>query len=275
MTITVTPLSHACGAAITGVDLSRPLDAATLAEIHAAWLRHLMVVFPGQSLDADQQTAFARLFGEIEKVKSSSSATDQQPHVMFISNVRDAGLRTALEDGEMQFHSDQCYYECPAKATTLFAIEVPQDGGDTLFSNCYLAYEALPADVRDRLEGRGALNVYDYGANATVRAAAPSVDAPRYVHPVFRTHPETGRKAVYVNRLMTEQIEGLDRAESAELLEVLFRAVENPDFVYTHRWRPGDLLMWDNRCSLHARTDFPPTQRRMMRRVAIRGDRPF
>ncbi|MGE3936979.1 MAG: TauD/TfdA dioxygenase family protein [Rhodospirillaceae bacterium] len=275
MSITVTPLSQACGAAITGVDLSEPLDAATLAEIREAWLRHVMVVFPGQSLDADQQTAFARHFGEIERVKSSTSATEQQPHVMFISNVRDAGLRTALEDGEMQFHSDQCYYECPAKATTLFAIEVPKDGGDTLFSNCYLAYDTLPTAVRARLEGKGALNVYDYGANSTVRAKEPSADAPRYVHPVFRTHPETGRKAIYVNRLMTERIEGMDPAESAELLEVLFGSVENPAFVYTHRWTPGDLLMWDNRCSLHARTDFPPDQRRMMRRVAIRGDRPF
>ncbi|MBM3485111.1 MAG: TauD/TfdA family dioxygenase [Alphaproteobacteria bacterium] len=275
MAIEVVKLSPVIGAEIRGVNLAEPLDAAALGAIHRAWLDHLVILFRGQSLDADQQTRFALSFGEVELVKSSRSQSDATPHVMFISNVRDAGLRTALEDGEMMFHSDQCYYEFPAKATTLFAIEVPKEGGNTLFANGYAAYETLPPAIRSRLEGRKALNIYDYGVNPTVKSAASSAEAPRFEHPVFRTHPETGRKAVYVNRLMTEKVVGLDGGECAYLLDRVFAHSEDLRFVYEHRWQPGDLLMWDNRCSMHARTDFPTSQRRMLRRVAIRGDRPF
>jgi len=274
-TIAVTPLSPAVGAEIAGVDLSRPLPAETLAAIKDAFHKHLVILFRGQKLSDDDQTRFAQGFGEVEIVKSSISQRADQPHIMFISNVRDAGLRTALEDGEMWFHSDQCYYERPVMATTLYAIEVPKTGGNTLFANGYAAWETLPADLKAKLDGRGALNIYDYQYNPVVKARVNRPDAPRFVHPAVRTHPVTGRKALYVNRLMTESLEGLERAESDAVLARVFEHLEKRAFVYEHVWRPGDLIMWDNRCSTHARTHFEPTERRMLRRITIKGDRPF
>jgi taurine dioxygenase len=159
-------------------------------------------------------------------------------------------------------------------ASSLFAIEVPQEGGNTLFANGYKAYETLPADLRDRLDGRNARYVYDYEANPVVKDGLSRDDAPSWIHPAVRTHPITGRKALYVNRLMTENIIGLDADASRDLLERVFEHAEQDAFVYEHRWQPGDLLLWDNRCSTHARTHFDPSERRMLRRIAIKGDRP-
>jgi taurine dioxygenase len=194
---------------------------------------------------------------------------------MLISNIREDGKPIgALPDGEMQFHTDQCHQETPAKASMLYAIEVPSVGGNTLFANAYLAYETLPDDIKRCIDGRRALNAYDYDTAATIRKAEVPEGAPCYAHPVVRTHPATGRKALYVNRLMTRYIEGLDPKESEDLLTVLFDHQEQPQFIYEHVWRPGDILMWDNRCTLHARTDFSADERRLMRRVTILGEKP-
>jgi len=159
-------------------------------------------------------------------------------------------------------------------ASMLYAIEVPRAGGNTLFANGYRAYETLPADVKRRIDGCRALNAYDYNNAAMKRGTRLSDGVPSCVHPVVRTHPATGRKALYVNRLMTMRIEGLPQPESDELLDVLFDHQERQEFIYEHVWRVGDLLIWDNRCTLHARTDFSPDQRRLMRRVTILGERP-
>ncbi len=274
MPIPVRPLSPSLGAEI-GVDLSQPIDAARHSEIRRTFLDRGVILFRDQHLSEADQEAFCLRFGELELVRSSKSKNDAQPHIMFVSNVRGEGFRTTLEDGEMWFHSDQCYYETPAMATTLYAIEVPPAGGNTLFADCRAAYDTLDAGIRRALAGRRALNVYDIGYNAVVKSRESRADAPRWAHPVFRTHPETGRKAIYVNRLMTDHVEDMDRADSDALLETLFAHVEKPEFVYEHVWRPGDLLMWDNRCTLHARTDFDPAQRRILRRMAIRGDLPY
>ena len=274
MAIAITPMSDVLGAEIGGVDLTRPLDDGTVAAIRRAWLDHLVVVLRGQVLSQVDQERFCQAFGEFERVKSGRAKDADNPHVMYVSNVRDEGLTITLEDGEMWFHSDQCYFERPVSATTLYAEEVPSRGGNTRFANCYAAYEALPDDIRRRVDGRRALNAYDYGDQMLVKGGPRPPDAPRYVHPVIRTHPETGRKAIYVNRLMTEHIVDMDKGESDEILEILYDHVERPDFVHEHVWRPSDLLMWDNRCTLHARTDFDPNQRRKLRRMTIKGDRP-
>ncbi|MEK9645576.1 MAG: TauD/TfdA family dioxygenase, partial [Alphaproteobacteria bacterium] len=179
---------------------------------------------------------------------------------------------TALEDGEMWFHGDQCYYEVPARASMLYAMEIPPVGGNTLFTNNYLSWETLPDGVRDKLDGLKAHNIYDYAGNPTVRGEKIDPNAPQHSHPVARTHPETGRKALYVNRLMTDYIEGIPREESDALLKMLFDHGEERRFVYEHVWRVGDLLMWDNRCSNHARTFFDPAHRRMMRRITVKGE---
>jgi taurine dioxygenase len=273
LNLTVRPLSPALGGEISGVDLSRPLDDGAFAAIHDAWLRHQVILFRDQALDEDRQIAFAQRFGELQAVRTTPGLYSN-PYVLMVTNVVIDGKKGALPDGEMQFHSDQCYYENPAKATMLFGIEVPPSGGDTLFSSATAVYDSLPAAMKAKLEGMMALNVYDYGGGATIKGSIAE-DAPQFIHPVLRTHPETGRKGVYVNRLMTDHIIGLGRAKSDALLEELFLQIEKPAFIYAHKWRVGDLVMWDNRCALHARSDFDPDTRRMMRRVTVKGDRPF
>jgi taurine dioxygenase len=275
MQLEITPLTDVIAAEIGGVDLTRPLDDETVTAVRQAWLEHLVVVFRGRPLGQDDQERFCHAFGEFERVKSGRSMNEGNPHVMFVSNVTNEGFKTTLEDGEMWFHSDQCYYEEPVSATTLYAEEVPSSGGNTRFANCYAAYETLPDDIKARIEGRKALNAYDYGDQMLMKDGPRPGDAPQFVHPVVRTHPETGRKALYVNRLMTEHIVDMDQDESDELLDTIYRHIEQPRFIYEHVWRPGDLLMWDNRCTLHARTDFDPAERRKLRRMTLKGDRPF
>jgi taurine dioxygenase len=273
--IEIVPLSSALGAEIRGVDVSEPLSDADFEKIRDAWHAHLVIVLRGQRLDEDQQVAFARRFGELSPIHTDHhSATNKA--VMYIGNrKRDGRIVGALPLGEMQFHSDQCYQERPAMATMLYAIEIPSAGGNTLFASGYRGYEALPPDIRDRVENRKAVNVYDYGGGVLDRKGMVSPkDGVSYAHPVVRTHPATRRKSLYVNRLMTHHVEGLSEEESERVLEVLFRTLEQPEFVYEHRWGVGDLLMWDNRCTLHARRDFDASESRWLRRVTIKGDRP-
>ncbi len=274
MSITVTPLSPALGARITGVDLRDELDAATVRAIRQAFLDHVIIVLPDQRIDDADQERFCGNFGELEVVRSAAAADSEHPNVLLITNVRGTGRATALEDGEMMFHYDQCYYENPALGSTLFAMKVPAEGGNTLFANCKLAYDRLDDGWKRRLEGLRALNYYDYARDPTVRPTQLNPDAPQWVHPVVRTHPETGRKALFVNRLMTIRIEGAARDESGEILDFLFDHIENPDFIYEHVWSVGDLMMWDNRCSVHARTWFSPDSERMMRRITVRDPSP-
>lgn len=159
-------------------------------------------------------------------------------------------------------------------ATMLYSIEVPSAGGNTLFANAYAAYETLPAAIKQKIEGRKALNAYDYDAASTRRGTKLRDGVPACWHPIVRTHPATGRKALFINRLMTVAIEGLSDDEGEELLNTLFDHQEQRTFVYEHVWRPNDVLLWDNRCTLHARTDFSDKERRLMRRVAIKGEKP-
>jgi taurine dioxygenase len=271
----VLPLSSALGAEIRGVDASHALSEDTFRKVEQAWHDHLVIVLRGQSLDEDAQVRFAERFGELSPIHTDHHSASNKA-VMYIGNrKRDGRLVGALPLGEMQFHSDQCYQERPAMATMLYAIDIPSAGGNTLFASGYRAYEALPDDMKDRVTGRKAVNVYDYGGGVLDRKGMVSPkDGVSFAHPVVRTHPATGRKSLYVNRLMSHHIEGLSADESERVLEVLFRTLEQPEFVYEHRWRVGDLLMWDNRCTVHARRDFDAAESRWLRRVTIKGDRP-
>jgi taurine dioxygenase len=269
------PLSPALGAELVGVDLSKPLSDAQFAAIQDCWHGNLILLLRNQHLTEDDQVRFAERFGPLA-VSHTRRFTTANPAVMIISNIRENGKQIgALPDGEMQFHSDQCYQEKPAMASMLYAIEIPSTGGNTLFANAYRAYETLSAEIKQRLDGRKAIHAYDYDSASTKRGTLIKQGVPYFAHPAVRTHPATGRKALYVNRLMTIAIEGLPEAESNELLNFLFAHQENPDFIYQHVWRVGDLLMWDNRCALHARTDFSTGERRLMRRVTVLGERPF
>ncbi len=284
MTLTVTPLSPALGAEISGVDLREDLPADTVARIVDAWHRHLVVLFRGQSLTEDDQIRFAQHFGALQKRTRPPETINEVGHTkypqltMLVSNIREDGkLIGSLPDGEMQFHSDQCYLEKPATGTFLYAIEVPSVGGDTVFLNMYKAYETLPEEMKARIEGRKALNAYLY--ELTTRAInGAKVDFtahPHYLQPIVRTHPDTRRKALYVNRLMTFTVEGMDEAEGGALLDHLFDHMEQDQFIYAHHWCVGDLVLWDNRCTLHARTDFSDRERRLLRRYVVMGDRVY
>ena len=272
--IGVRPLSASIGAEIVGLDLSQPMSDALFAKVLDTWHRNLVILFRDQQLREDDQVRFGALFGP-PAVSHTKRFTTANPAVMLNSNIRENGqLIGALPDGEMHFHSDQCHQERPAMASMLYALEVPSKGGNTLFANAYKAYETLPESIKTRIEGRKALNAYDYQAAATHRGTRLREGIPSCWHPAVRTQPATGKKALYVNRLMTIAIEGMPEEESDRLLGTLFDHQEQPQFVYEHVWRPHDLLLWDNRCALHARTDFSAAERRLLRRLTILGEKP-
>jgi taurine dioxygenase len=272
----IVPLTRHIGAELRGIDLRERPDDATIRAIYQAWLDHLVIVFPGQKLSQQDLVRVTGYFGEIGPLgrppkyfpKGFSSLL---PNIMLISNIRENGEPIgALPDGEMMFHHDMIHAEVPSKGTFLYSVEIPSHGGNTLFASGYAAYQALDPAVRDRLEGRKALHHYHFGS--TQRGDAKGVEAfAEQTHPVFRTHEETGRKAVYVNRLMTVKVLDLPDEESDRLLNHVWDHSERPEFVYEHVWRVGDLLLWDNRCSTHARTDFPSTERRLMLRTTVKG----
>ncbi len=277
----VVPLTPYIGAEIRGLDLrEKPADE-TVRAIYQAWLDHLVLVFPGQDLTQEDLLRATSYFGRMGHLDRPAKYhppgfSKMLPGIMLISNIRENGEPIgALPDGEMMFHHDMIHKEVPSKATLLFSVEIPSHGGNTLFASGYAAYDTLDPALRERLEGCHALHHYNYGS--TQRGDERGVEAfNECVHPVFRTHEETGRKAVYVNRLMTVKILDMEPAESNLLLNALFDHAEKPEFVYSHEWRKGDLLLWDNRCSSHARTDFPSAERRLMLRTTVEGTtRPY
>jgi taurine dioxygenase len=268
------PLSDAIGVEIQGVDLSQPLDESTVDAVKEAWFEHNILLFRNQDVSEESQIRFAGYLGSLTSSVFSTTATAPSP-IMLVSNIRKDGRPIGeLPDGEMWFHSDQCYIEKPCAGTMLYALEIPSRGGNTIFNNTYTAYDTLPEVMKSRLAGLKAMNIYDYKLNSTSRVGQPSTDAPRYGHPVVRTHPATGRKVLYVNRLMTAYIEGLPAEESDSLLNDLFDHQEQRKFSYEHVWRKGDFLLWDNRCTIHARTDFPSNERRLLRRIIVLGETP-
>jgi taurine dioxygenase len=272
----VVPLTRHIGAEIRGLDLREPPGDDTVAAIQRAWLDHLVLVFRGQKLEQEDFVRVTRYFGEMGMPRRPRELFPKGyarllPGMMLISNIRENGEPIgALPDGEMMFHHDMIHHETPDKATLLYSVEVPDTGGNTLFASGYAAYDTLAPAVREKLEGRRAVHRYNYGSTRKDDGKGTAAFG-ECAHPVFRTNEDTRRKAVYVNRLMTVGIVDMPREESAPLLEAVFDHAERREFVYEHVWRVGDLLLWDNRCSSHARTDFPSTQRRLMWRTTVRG----
>ena len=280
--IKITPLSAACGAEITGVDLTQELSAPTVAAIRQAWHDHIVLVFRGQEITEEQQLRFASYFGSLgrrkeamfrEELQSRNQGTKQvNPNILLVSNIKEKGEPIgAFGEGEMWFHIDSGYAEKPYNYTFLYALELPSTGGNTQFSNMYKAYDALPADLKIRLAGKKALHIHEYERSAKVELRDDLSKSAHFFHPVFSTHAETGRKSLFVDRLMTARLEGLPKEENESLLEQLYEIGERPEFIYEHKWQLGDFVMWDNRCAIHARTWFPPEERRLLRRCAIEG----
>jgi taurine dioxygenase len=277
MSLTIVPLSPACGAEIRGVDLRQPLDAGTMAAIRKAFDDHIVVVFPKQDLTEEQQLRAAEMFGKValrkKPVSGPGPGGDFDTPFMLVTNIVENGKSIgAFGDGEMWFHHDTSYYPEPHRATLLYAMKLTSWGGETSFSNMYKAYDMIPRALRDRLEGRKVLQMHDYKRRERIDVDAVDISKIRHhQQPIFITHPATGKKALYVSRLMTARIDGFSRSESDEILEQLFEISEDPSIVYEHHWSLGDLVIWDNWCSIHARKDFPREEPRLMRRLTIEG----
>ena len=274
MTVTINPLSNACGVEILGVDMKADLSKADTSKIYQAWLDYLVLVIRDQQdLTPADQKRFCGNFGKIgeyNRPKERQHPKHASDEIMLVSNVREDGrVIGAHPDGEMMWHTDTPYLRNPHKATTLYGVEIPKIGGNTQFSNQYMVYEALPEEMKDKLAGRQAMNCYEFGTTVKTFEKYDRDAVPHHPHPIFRKHPETGRTAVYVCPLMTEEIIEMDEAESREILDEIYALQRQPQFVYSHKWEVGDFVMWDNRCLLHARTDFPRDQRRLLRRVTI------
>ena len=288
----------ALGAEIAGADLSCPLDEASFARIAAAFFERQVVVFRDQRLTPQQQIAFTRRFGELEQHVRKEHRLDGQPEILVVSNVLDEhGRAIGVQDAGRFWHSDLSYKAAPSLLSALYALEVPvRDGvvlGATSFASTTAAYAALSAELKKRIDGLRNVHSYRYyraknvAAQKTERAAGgrvvqehtPSEEQLRSVPdveaPVVRTHPVTGRKGLFINEAHSSHIVGLPPAESAALLAELCAHIVKPEFRYEHRWRAGDLLMWDNVAVQHkANFDYDLPLRRVMHRTTVRGSAP-
>ena len=274
------PLASDIGVEVLGLDLWRALDRETFRAVRDVYQAHGVILIRGQSLTEEKQVAFGGNFGPLASVANRNSGqANARSSASLISNVRDQGrLIGSLGCGPLLFHFDECYAERPCKTALLYGIEVPGEGGETIFADMRRAYEALPPDLAQAIEGRQALNVFDveeedhYGKSAIDLYSTIPADVKRFSHPIVRSDPVSGRKSLFVNRCMTLCVEGMERSESDALLLRLFEHQEQACFQYAHRWRVGDLIMWDNRRTLHARRDFPSWKRRILRRVTVLDD---
>lgn len=282
MTFEIRPLSDALGAEVVGLDLSKPLDGATFAQVHRAHLEHLVLVFRDQRITPQQQVDFSRRFGRLDQHPADDAVLPDHPEVLLVSTRRENGNYVGIPDGGPMWHSDLAYRPRGSVGSMLYAIEVPKAGGNTGFRNMYAACETLPPRLAKALEGKRAIFLAgrNNAARSFVRPLSRSQKArnPAVTHPVIRTHPETGRRAIFANPQHTVAIEGLDAAESDTLLADLFEHCDRPDFAYSHAWRQGDLTFWDNRCVQHiadlSRLD-DPAYIRHMHRTTIDGEAIF
>lgn len=278
----ILPLAAPLGAEVVGLDLSSPLSERDVARLHRAHLLHHVLVFRDQHITPDEQVAFSRRFGPLQQHVLHQFALPGHPDVLVVSNIVENGKPIGLGDAGVFWHSDLSYKERPSLGSFLHAQELPAEGGDTLFANQHAAYESLPEVMKRRLEGLKAEHSYlrRYAELQQRSPWRPDLSAeqvaqvPPVLHPVVRTHPETGRKALFVSEHFTTRIVGVTQDESDALLAALFAHSTKSDFVYRHRWQPHDMVFWDNRSVVHLATGCPPEQRRRLNRTTIEGDVP-
>jgi taurine dioxygenase len=281
--IHIKKIGEALGAEVSGVDASKPVSADTFAAIRKAWLDNLVIRFRGQKLTDPQMLEFSRLFGELDPPGPNPYGKPflpRHPEMNVISNVKEDGVPIGgLGDGEAIWHSDMTYVDTPPSAALLYALELPAEGGDTYWANMYLAYEALPADMKKRIEGLKAIHDATYNSAGIKRKGYDDVTDPRRApgahHGLVRRHPETERKCLFLGRRRNSYIVGLPLEESEALLDALWAHATQPRFAFCQQWQVGDLMIWDNRCTLHRRDPFDPNARRVMHRTQIKGDRPY
>ncbi len=272
MTIKINPVSPICGAEVTGLDLRQELDADTIKTIKDAWHEHLVLIFRDQQISTEDQVRFIGYLGKVgEYMRPKELQTrEYHPAVMMITNIRENGEPIgSVPDGEMMFHCDTTYAADPHDGTSLFALQVTQDGGQTMFSNSYMVYDALPDAIKERLAGKEAMHAFEFGTTVKTKHRYERTEGAYHPHPVFIRNPQSGRMAVYVAPLLTEEIIDFPEEEGDELLKAIYEIQESKEFVVEHQWRKGDYVLFDNRYLTHARHDFPTDQIRQMRRVTL------
>ena len=279
--LAVQPTGAALGADVEGVDLAGALAPETVEAIKRAWGESLVLRFRGQALSDDDLMRFSRQIGELDwaPIAATNDAPEGREYIMVVSNVVEKGQAIGqLGAYEAVWHTDMSYIQEPPMASALYSLEVPPSGGDTGFCNMYLAYETLAPELRRQVEGR--LCRHDASRNSAGELRRGFVDAPDpsqtvgAEHPIVRTHPVTGKKALFLGRRRNAYIPGLPLAESEALLDALWVHATKPEFTWYQQWRAGDLILWDNRSVMHRRDAFDPATRRVMHRTQIKGDRP-
>jgi taurine dioxygenase len=279
----IQPFDAPLGAEVIGLDLAQPLGDDDFAALHRAHLDHHVLVFRDQRITPTQQVEFSRRFGPLQIHVLRQFQLPSDPEVLIISNIKQDGQPIGLGDAGHYWHSDLSYKAVPSLGSMLHAQELPLDGGDTLFANQHTAWEALPPHLQRAVEGATAEHSYlakyaelqrrnPWRPNLTQAQIDEVVPA---VHPVVRTHPETGRKALFVSEHFTTRIIGLPESESRALLDELFDHSTRPEHIYRHQYLPGDMVFWDNRSVMHLAAGCPEDQRRMLYRTTIEGDVPF
>ena len=275
----IRPMNAALGAEVQGVDL-RAIDDRAFAAIHRAWLDYQVLLFRDQALSDEQLVAFSRRFGDLDEApvqESGQRFVAGHPEIYVVSNVVQDGVPIgSLGAGEAVWHTDMSYLPNPPKASVLYALEVPPHGGDTSFCSMYAAWEQLREALRRRIDGLRVKHDGTYNSGGYVRQGVTPTDDPRTspgtVHPLVYTHPETGRRALYLGRRRNAYLEGLPLDESEALLDEIWAEATREPLTWRHQWRVGDLVLWDNRCTMHRRDAFDPACRRVMHRTQIRSN---
>src|SRR5215468_10605045 len=274
-----TPTGAVLGAEVGAVDL-RTLDDAAFARVLQAWHNHSVVLFRGQTLSDRDLIAFSRRFGDLDFAPIQENGrrfVEGMPEIYIVSNVKVNGEPIgSLGDGEAVWHTDMSYLDMPPKASMLYALEIPPHGGNTFFCSMYAIYEALPAALKAHIEGFRIKHDGTYNSGGYVRLGVTPTDDPRTsagaVHPLVCAHPDTGRRMLYLGRRRNAYLIGLVLADSEALLDELWSYVARREFAWEHVWRVGDLVLWDNRCTMHRRDAFDPNARRIMHRTQIKGE---
>jgi taurine dioxygenase len=277
--VTVIPTGSALGAEIQGVDL-RTVGSDNFPAIYQAWLDHSVLLFRNQNLSDEDLIAFSGNFGDLDWAPVQESGrrfVEGHPEIYVVSNVMEKGVPIgSLGAGEATWHTDMSYLQDPPKASILYALEVPPSGGNTYFNSMYRAYEILPDALKKRIEGKTLKHDATYNSGGYVRQGTAAIDdpiaSPGTFHPLVCTHPETKRRGLYLGRRRNAYIEGLSLQESESLLDELWMYANREELEWHNKWRVGDLVLWDNRCTMHRRDPFDATSRRVMHRTQIKGE---
>ncbi len=270
--ITTRPLSSSFGAEVSGIDLSKDISAMDQMVIRELWAEHQLLLFRGQSLGEIDLVRTSRYIGDLEIHIRREYLSEDNPEVLLVSNIKKDGRPVGiLSDTEVGWHYDQIYLPRPAVGSMLMAVKLPSTGGQTSFADMTAAFEALPDDVKFKINGTKAVQSYE-AFNAQFSVATSKTQkklSPDIEQPLVRTHPISGRKALYICPGMTTQIVGMDANESSDMLDYLFAWSVRPEFVYTHIWQMGDVLLWDNASTMHRREPFDGNDERLMKRTTI------